>query len=67
MAKKICLAILLLFCSLLPALRLIPDSAFAPEIQEGLKPSLLSYPQRAKEDSISIYNNGLYLPFVSRS
>ena len=67
MAKKICLAILLLFCSLLPALRLIPDSAFAPDIQQGLKPSLLSYPQRAKEDSISIYNNGLYLPFVSRS
>ena len=66
MATRICLAILLLFCSFLPALRLIPNSAFAPEIQEGLKPSLLSYPQRAKEDSISIYSNGLYLPFVSR-
>ncbi|HQC31915.1 MAG TPA: hypothetical protein PLZ48_03990, partial [Candidatus Cloacimonas sp.] len=66
MATRICLTILLLFCSFLPALRLIPNSAFAPEIQEGLKPSLLSYPQRAKEDSISIYSNGLYLPFVSR-
>jgi len=67
MATRICLTILLLFCSFLPALRLIPNSAFAPEIQEGLKPSLLSYPQRAKEDSISIYSNGLCLPFVSCS
>ncbi len=67
MATRICLTILLLFCSFLPALSLIPNSAFAPEIQEGLKPSLLSYPQRAKEDSISIYSNGLCLPFVSCS
>ncbi len=67
MGKNVCLTALLLFSALLPALSYIPGSAFNPEIQTGLKPSLLSSPLPAKDDSISIYSNGLYLPFVPLS
>ncbi len=64
MPAKICVIVLLLWCSLLPAMRFIPNSAFNPEVQNSLKPSLLSYPQSAKDDSISTYGNGLHIPLV---
>ncbi|MEN6445073.1 MAG: hypothetical protein ABFC98_03400 [Candidatus Cloacimonas sp.] len=63
-SARVCLIALLLSFSMLSAIRYIPDSAFNPEIQNGLKPSLLNLPLSAEEDSIHIYGAGLSLPFI---